>query len=80
MISIEEFKKVDFRIGEVKLINDKIEICVSDKKFLINIKLNIEENDKIIIILHNNKIIIPVFDKNIPIIPEKDIETGSKVR
>lgn len=81
MINIDEFSKVNLRIGEVKEVKkDSIIINCNNKDYRKKIKLKVKENDKIMIILNNEEIIIPILNNEIPIIPEKDIDAGSKVK
>ncbi len=81
MINIDEFSKVNLRIGKIKEIKkDRITINCNNKDYEIKIKLKVKERDKILIIINNDKIIIPVLNNDIPIIPEQDIDSGSKVK
>lgn len=80
MINIEQFKEVDFRIGEViKVSGDEIQINCDNKTFLINMNLDVKEKDKIVVIINKDKLVIPAVKDNVPIVPEKDIEPGSKI-
>lgn len=81
MITIEEFRKVNLIIGEVKEIEkDQIIISCENKNFITKRKLKINKKDKIVIVVNGDEIIIPTISKTIPIIPESDIEQGSKIK
>jgi tRNA-binding EMAP/Myf-like protein len=79
-VTIDDFSKIEFRIGEVKSIDKKgIKIICDDKDFLINIDLDVKKKDKLAIIIAGEKLIVPVIDSHLPLSPEKDIELGSRV-
>jgi len=81
MIKIEEFWGIDFRIGEVKVVsNSNIKIKCNNKNFNVNLKLDVNKGEKIAVIIDGDKLIIPVVNGNVPLVPEKDIEVGSKIR
>lgn len=80
MINIEEFKKVNFIVGEIKEINEnKIVIVTDNNEFITHVKLNSNKGDKIVFIISDNNAIIPLVGENNPIIPEKQIKPGSKI-
>lgn len=79
-IKFEDWIKLKMVVGEVAEIDrNSIKIFDNDKYYNFNGKLNVKKGDKIIIGLLNENIIIPVVNKEIPLIPEKDIEIGSGV-
>lgn len=79
-IQFDEWSKIDFRIGEVKNISkNSVKIIVNEKVFDLKLDLNIKKGDKIAVIVNNNNLIIPLVNNSV-IVPEADIETGSKVR
>jgi len=81
MIKIEEFWGIDFRVGEVKGVsNSNIKIKCNNKNFNVNLKLDVNKGEKIAVIIDGDKLIIPVVNGNVPLVPEKDIEAGSKIR
>lgn len=81
MTSLEEFKKYDFRIGEIKgLSKDKIIIVCNDKEYETKIKIKAQKGDKIMVLIKGDKIEIPLAKDNLPISPEKDIKEGSRIR
>lgn len=81
MIKIEEFWKIDFKVGEVEEISkSNIKIKCDNKTFNVNLKLDVKKKDKIAIIIEGDKLIIPVVNGKTPLVPEKDIEVGSKIR
>jgi methionine--tRNA ligase beta chain len=78
--SIEDFVKVDLRIGEIKEIKKgKIIVSCNNKEFSVKLDSDVKKNEKIAVIIEGDRIIIPILNKNIPLIPEKDIEPGSKI-
>lgn len=80
MIKIEEFWRIDFKIGEVKAIGkDSIQITCNKRDFIINLSLDVKKGEKIVVIIDGDKLIIPVVNGKIPLVPEKDIEVGSKI-
>ena len=79
-IKFEDWIKLKMVVGEVAEIDrNSIKIFDNDKYYNFNGKLNVKKGDKIIIGLFNENIIIPVVNKEIHLIPEKDIEIGSGV-
>ncbi len=78
-ISFEDWQKINLVIGEVREIGNLTKINCNEKDYSIRLKLKADKGDKIVIGFLNNQIIIPVFDKDNPIIPEKDIENGSRI-
>ena len=81
MIKIEEFWKINFRIGEVKSINkENVKVSCENRDFVVGLDFDVKEGDKLAVIIYKDKLIIPVVNEKIPLIPEKDIEVGSKIR
>ncbi len=80
MIKIEEFWKIDFKVGEVKEVGNNNKIKCDNKTFNVNLKLDVNKGEKIAVIIEGDKLIIPVINDSIPLIPEKDAEAGSKIR
>jgi len=81
MITIEDITKINLKIGEVKNISKgHITINFENKDYIKKIKLEVKKGDKIVIAHNQENITIPLINKNIPLIPEKDIEAGSKIR
>ena len=80
MIKFDEWQKIDFRIGEIIDVNgENIKITCRNKEFFIKLKLDVKKGNKIAVIINNEKLVIPVVNGNIPLIPDKDIEVGSRV-
>ncbi|MEK6885838.1 MAG: hypothetical protein AABX17_02640 [Nanoarchaeota archaeon] len=81
MITIDEFQKIDLRVGEIRALDKgKIKINCLNKEFSGNLKLNAVKGDELIVVFNAGKLVIPVVNGDIPLIPEKKIENGSKVR
>lgn len=79
MINIDDFNKIDFRVGEVINIDkNKLEINVGERNYFVKLILKVKKRDKIAVIISGDKIVIPSFEQ-IPLIPDKDIEVGSKI-
>ena len=79
MINYDEFKKSDLRIEEIiEVKKDEIRIKCGEKSFSFNGKLNVEKGEKIFIVINEDKLIIPHIN-NSPIVPEKDINAGTKI-
>lgn len=80
IIKFDEWSKIEFKIGEVKNISkNSVKIIVNEKVFEAKLDLNIKKGDKIAVIVNNNNLIIPLVNNSV-IVPETDIETGSRVR
>lgn len=80
-INFEEWAKLEMGIGMIKRITKGGSIInCKDRDYSIKIKLNAKKNDLIAVGFIGDEIIIPLVNENIPIIPESDIEVGSKVR
>lgn len=81
MIKIEEFWKIDFKIGEVEEISDKnIKVRCNDKTFNTGLKLDAKKGEKIAVVIDDERLIIPVVNEKIHLVPEKEIEIDSKIR
>jgi methionine--tRNA ligase beta chain len=79
IINIDEFSKFDFRIGKIESIGKgSIKIKCLDKVFETKQKLDIKKGDFIVIVANADKIVIPTVSGSV-IVPEKEIEEGSKV-
>jgi hypothetical protein len=79
IMTIEEFGKINFRVGEVVEIGKKIKIRCLDKDYPVSSSIKFDKGDKIAIIISGDKLIIPVVN-NISLVPGKDVEVGSKIR
>jgi len=81
MITINDLNKIDLRVGEViEVSNNSIKIKCNNKEYSFNSKINVNNSDKIVIIIKDNKVSIPILEDNTPIVSEKDIKEGSKIR
>ena len=81
MITIEDLSKLSLMIGEVRETSDNnIKILCGDKEFSTKQKLNVKKGDMILISISDNKLKIPLIKGDMPIIPEKKIDSGSKVQ
>ncbi len=79
MITFDEFKKVELRIGEIlKIDKNKIEVKCGDKIYNFKGKLEAKKGEKLVIIIDDGKIIIPCVD-NSPIAPEREIKEGMRI-
>ena len=80
MMTIEEFSKINFRVGKVKSVDkNRILIICENKEFSASPGLDVKKGEKIAVIMEGDKIIVPVLNKKIPLAPEKDIELGSRI-
>ena len=80
IVKFDEWSKIDFRVGEVKDISKNyVKIIINHKTFNTQLNLNVQKGDKIAVIINQDNLIIPLIGNSI-IIPEKDIEIGSKIR
>ena len=60
MITFDEFKKIDFRIGKVITVNKgKMQISLGDKDYNIISNPRITKDDKIVVIVNGDNLIIP---------------------
>lgn len=81
MIKIEDLEKIELRVGQiVSKTNKETIILCNGQKYQTNLKIDANKNDKIIIAINDDEIIIPLLNTVCPIIPDKDIEEGSKIR
>lgn len=81
MITIEDFAKIELKVGKIiSKSNRETLIECNGKEFSTRININTNKNDKIIIAINGDEVIIPLINHSIPLVPDKDIETGSKVR
>lgn len=81
MIKIDEFNKTNLRIAKIVSIEkNKIKIKCGNIEQTLIYQLKGKIGDKIMVLIDKDKIMISIVNENIPIIPEKDIETGSKIR
>ncbi|MEK6926897.1 MAG: hypothetical protein AABX11_00545 [Nanoarchaeota archaeon] len=81
MITIDDLNKIEMTVGQISSIEkDKIKIKSKGLEFTTSLKMDVRVNEKIIIAINGNNLLIPMLKNNIPIIPEKDIEAGSKIR
>lgn len=79
MIAIDDFKKVNLIVGEVSKVNQNcLEINSGDKKYKVNLKLDVIEGEKIIIGLNEGKVVIPIVGGEVLIV-DGDLDVGSKV-
>jgi len=79
IIQFEDWAKLDFRIGEVISITKKgTEIIVGDKNFFTKLSLVVKKGDKIVVLLSQDNLIIP-FAGNSFLVPDSDIEPGSRI-
>ena len=79
MIKLEDFKKIDMRIGKVDKTEGDIAHIKCPEKFIVKNNIGLKENDEIVVVLGNGKLLIPVIN-DLPILPDKYIEPGSKIR
>ena len=81
IIKIEDFSKIDLRVGDVlENKGDSLKIKCSEKVFTAKLGLDIKKGEQIIVAVNGDKLVIPVINQNIPLSPEKKIDSGSKVR
>lgn len=80
IIKFEDWAKLELVIGIVKKIKDKTIINCGKKDFQINLDLNLKNGEKIVVGIDSDNILIPLVGDNIPIVPEEEIEVGSRVR
>jgi len=79
IIQFENWAKLKLVVGEVKSIGDKIIINDGNKDFEIDFDLNVEKGEQIVIGFVEGEIIIPVINRTRSIIPDDDVELGSRV-
>lgn len=78
-ISINDFNKVDLRVGEVKKINGKnILVSCRDKNASLK-NLNVVVGDKIIVGVLEEGLVVPIVNGEIPLVADGNLEVGSKV-
>lgn len=78
-MNFEDWIKLDLRIGEIKTIKNRLaKINLGDKEYSIKTSLDLQKGDKIVVGIREGKLIVPNVNNSI-IIPEKDIENGSRV-
>ena len=80
ILIIDDFTKLEMRVGKVENIGKSVKIKCGDREFNTNLKLNLNKDEKIVIGILGDKLILPVVGKNIPIVPEKDIGIGARIR
>jgi len=81
LVNFEEWANLEMRIGKVKDVNkNKIIINCNNEDYSKTIKINAKKNDLIVVGFLEGEIIIPLINGNVFIIPESDIEVGSKIR
>lgn len=81
IIKIDDFIKLNLRIGQVEENNKKeIKIRCLSEKFISKLKIDAMRGENIVISAIGNKLVVPVIRGDIPLIPEKKIENGAKVR
>ena len=80
-IKFEDWMKVNLIVGEiVEIKKEIIKINCGDKiRETKNIDLSCKNGDKMIIGILNDRIIIPIINNKVHLIPEKSIEPGSSV-
>jgi len=80
MIKYEDWAKLELRIGQViEIEENKIKINCNSKSYSVNLDLNVEIKDKIIVGIEGDQLVIPIIQNSMPLIPDKDIEVGSRV-
>lgn len=78
-MKFEDWIKFDFRVGEiVEIGEDKIKIDIGEEVLESNMKLDINVREKIVVGIQEDKLIIPLIGGSV-IVPESDIDNGSKV-
>ena len=81
LVNFEEWANLEMRVGKVKDVNkNKIIINCNNEDYSKTIKINAKKNDLIVVGFLEGEIIIPLINGNVFIIPESDIEVGSKIR
>lgn len=81
MIKIDDFSKLNLRVGEIKNISkENVKISCLAETFISKIALDVKSGNQIVISSVGGKIFIPVVKEDIPLVPEKKIDSGSKVR
>ena len=78
IIKFEGWQKLELRVGEVKSIGEKI-IISCNKDFEIKLDLDVKKEDKIVMGILGDGLVIPVVKGNVPLIPEKGAQVGWKV-
>lgn len=79
MISMEEFKKFNLRIGKVVKTEKGIEIECEDKKFLCSNNIPVDVNDNVVILIGDDEMRLIVAG-NTPIVADEKIGSGAKIR
>ena len=79
MIKLDEFKRIDLRIGQVDKVEGNIIHIKCNAEFKIKTDLKLSEGEKILVLLNEGKLYIPLVENEI-ISPDKPIEEGSKIR
>jgi hypothetical protein len=80
MIKIDEFSKVNLRLGKIKSKdNSGIKISCNAEIFNSNIHLNAKEGDEVIISSMGEKLVVPVVNRDIPLVPDKKAGEGWKI-
>jgi len=81
MITFDEFKKVDFRVGEVTEVSkDCIKINCSGKSFSTKMNLKVKKGEQIIIGFNAENLVVPVIGEDSLLSPDKKAENGWKVQ
>jgi hypothetical protein len=78
MIKFDDFAKLNFRIGLVKLSGKKLKVLLDEKEFDISTEIHVKDGDKIAVGVVEGGIVIPVVGLS-PLTPDADIEAGSKI-
>ena len=79
IMAIEEFSRINFRVGEVIEAGRKIKIRCLDKDYFVKLNINVEKGDRIAVVISGDKLIIPVANA-VPLTLGKDVEVGSRIR
>jgi hypothetical protein len=79
IIDFEDWIKFDLRFGEIKTVkNGLAKISLGNKEYSVKTSLNLQKGDKIVVGIQGGKLII-LHVNNSVIIPEKEIENGSRI-
>jgi len=73
-MKFDDWMKLDLIVGEVKDGN----VSIGDKEFELKVDVDVKDGDKIAVGIMRDEIVVPLVDGSV-IIPESDIEVGSKV-